>query len=81
MHWFWHTKGDGLQEINKVPKPLGRNKIVVVILALLNIFPQAPPSTYSITLNNLFTFIKLLVYLSAKGFGACGTIRTNTGVH
>ena len=81
MHWFWHAKGDGLQGINKVSKPLGRNKIVVVVLTLLNTLPQAPPGTYSVILDNLFIFIKLLVYLSAKGFGARNTARINTGVY
>ena len=81
MYWFWHTKEDSPQEINKVFKPLDRNKIVVVILALLNTLPQASPGTYSVTLDNLFIFIKLLVNLSAKGFGAYSTARTNTGVY
>ena len=35
VHWFWYTKGDGPQGISKVPKYLGRNKIVVVISAFL----------------------------------------------
>ena len=39
LHWFWHAKGDGPQEINQIPKTLGRNKIVAVISALLNILP------------------------------------------
>ena len=81
MHWFWHTKGDGPQGINEVSKPLGKKKIAVIVSALLNTLPQAPPSTYSVTLDNLFTSIKLLVYLSTEGFGACGTTRTNAGVH
>ena len=81
MHWFWHTKGDGPQGINKVSKPLGKNKIVVVILVFLNTLPQAPPGIYSVTLDNLFIFIKFWVYLSAEGFGACGTTRTNAGVY
>ena len=81
MHWFWYTKGDGSQEISKVPKPLDRNKIIVIILALLNTLPQAPPGTYSVTLNNFFTSTKLFVYLLAEGFGACDTIRTNAGIH
>ena len=81
VHWFWHTKGDGSQGINKVSKPLDRNKIIIVILALLNTLPQAPPGTYSVTLDNLFTSTKLLVYLSAKGFDARGTTRTNADVH
>ena len=38
MHWIWHAKGNGLQGI-KVPKPLGKNKIVVVVSALLNTLP------------------------------------------
>ena len=80
MHWIWYAKGDGSQGI-KVPKPLGKNKIVVVIPALLNTFSQGPPGTYSVTLDNLFTFIKLLVYLSAEGFGARSTARINAGVH
>ena len=81
MHWFWHTKGNSPQKISKIPKPLNRNKIVAVILTLLNTLPQAPPSTYNITLNNLFISIKLLVYLLAEGFGAHGTTRTNAGVY
>ena len=80
MHWIWHVKGDGPQGI-KVPKSLGKNKIAAVVPALLNTLPQGPPGTYSVTLDNLFTSTKLLVYLSAEGFGACGTARTNTGVH
>ena len=75
MHWIWHVKGDGPQGI-KVPKPLGKNKIVVVVLALLNTLPQGLPGTYSIILDNLFTSMKLLVYFLAEGFGARGTIRT-----
>ena len=81
MYWFWHAKENSPQGINKVPKPLGRNKIITVILILLNTLPQAPPSIYNITLNNLFTFIKLLIYLSAEGFGICGTVRTNADVY
>ena len=38
MHWIWYAKGDGPQGI-KVPKPLGKNKIAAVILALLNTLP------------------------------------------
>ena len=82
IHWFWHAKGDGPQEINKVPKPLGRNKIIVVILTLLKTFrPKDPIRGYSVTLNNLFIFTKLLIYLLAKGFGAYKTTRTNSGIH
>ena len=80
MHWIWHAKGDGPQKI-KIPKPLEKNKIVVVVSALLNTLPQGPPGTYSVTLDNLFTSTKLLVYFSAEGFGACDTTRTNVGVH
>ena len=65
VHWFWHTKGDGPQGINKVPKSLGKNKIATVVLALLKTLPQAPPGTYNITLDNLFISIKFLVYLLA----------------
>ena len=81
VHWFWHAKGDGPQGISKVPKPLGRNKTAAVVSALLNTLLQAPPGTYSVTLDNLFTSTKLLMYLSAEGFGARGTARTNAGVH
>ena len=81
VYWFWYAKGDGPQGISKISKPLGRNKIVVVVLALLNTLPQAPPGIYSVILDNLFIFIKLLIYLSAKGFGARGTIRTKAGVY
>ena len=38
MHWIWHAKGNSPQEI-KVPKPLGKNKIVAVVLTLLNTLP------------------------------------------
>ena len=82
IHWFWHVKGDNLQEINRVPKPLGKNKIVVVILVLLKTLrPKDPIKEYSITLNNLFTFTKLLIYLLVEGFGAYGTIRTNSKIY
>ena len=80
-HWFWHGKGDGPQGIGKTPKLLGRNKTAAVVPALLKTLPQAPPGTYGVTLDNLFTSTKLLVYLSAEGFGARGTARTNAGVH
>ena len=33
------------------------------------------------TLNNLFTFTKLLTYLLLIGYGAQETARSNTGVH
>ena len=64
LYWFWYAKGEGLQEIGQIPRALGRNKIAVVISALLKTLPQAPPSIYSVILNNLFTFIKFLVYFS-----------------
>ena len=76
LHWFWYAKGDGPQGIGKVPKPLRRNKIVVVIPALLNTFPNCSPGTYGVTLDNLFISTKLLMYLSAEGFGAHRTART-----
>ena len=81
LHWFWHAKGDGPQGIGKIPKPLGKNKTAAVISALLNTLPKGPPGTYSVTIDNLFTSTKLLTYLSAEGFGARGTARTNAGVH
>ena len=52
-----------------------------MVSALLNTFPQAPPGIYSITLDNLFTFTKFLVYLLAEGFGTRGTTRTNANVY
>ena len=52
-----------------------------MVLALLNTLPQGPPGTYSITLDNLFIFTKLLVYLLAKDFSACGTTKTNIGMY
>ena len=81
LHWFWHAKGDGPQGIGRVPKPLGRNKTAAVVPALLNTLPQAPNSSYGVTLDNLFTSTKLLVYLSSIGYGARGTTRTNAGIH
>ena len=81
MHWFWHTKGDNPQGINKIPKPLGRNKTAAMVLAFLKTLSKAPPGIYSVILDNLFTSTKLLVYLSTEGFGACGTARTNAGVY
>ena len=81
MYWIWHAKGDGPQGIGKVPKPLGKNKTAAVVVYLLKTLPKGPPGTYSVTLDNLFTSTKLLVYLSAEGFGARGTARTNAGIH
>ena len=81
LHWFWHAKSDGPQGIGEIPKPLGRNKTAVVVPALLNTLPKGPPGTYGVTLDNLFTSTKLLTYLSAEGYGARGTARTNAGVH
>ena len=82
IHWFWHVKGDGPQGISRVPKPLGRNKIAAVVLVLLKTLrPKDPIRGYSVTLDNLFIFTKLLVYFLAEGFGARGTARTNSGIH
>ena len=79
LHWFWHAKGDGPQGIGRVPKALGRNKTAAVIPALLKTLPQR--SAYGVTLDNLFTSTKLLVYLSSIRYGARGTARTNAGIH
>ena len=57
-HWFWYTKGDGPKGISQIPKTLKRNKIVIVILALLNTLLQN--SLYGVTLDNFFIFTKLL---------------------
>ena len=81
MHWFWYKKGDGPQKISRIPKALERNKITVVILALLNTLPQASPSSYSVILDNLFTSIKLLTYFSQQGYGARGITRINGGIY
>ena len=82
IHWFWHIKGDGPQGISRVPKPLGKNKTVAVVPALLKTLrPKDPIGGYSVTLNNLFISTKLLVYLLAEGFGARGTARINSGIH
>ena len=82
IHWFEHAKGDGPQEINKVPKPLGKNKIAAVIPVLLKTFrPKNPIRGYSVTLNNFFIFTKLLIYFLAKGFGAHETTRTNSEIY
>ena len=35
VHWFWHMKEDGLQGINKVSKPLGRNRIIIAVILIL----------------------------------------------
>ena len=80
LHWFWHAKGDGPQGIGPVPKALGRNKTAAVVPALLNTLPRDPYG-YSVTLDNLFTSIKLLMYLSSIGYGARGTARSSTGIH
>ena len=82
IHWFWHIKGDGPQGISRVPKSLEKNKIIVVIPALLKIlWPKDSIGGYNITLDNFFIFIKLLVYLLAKGFGVHKTIRINSGIY
>ena len=80
-HWFWHAKGNSPQGIGLVPQALGRNKTAAIVLALLNTLPRGPPGTYNITLDNLFTSIKLLVFLLQKGYGARGTARTTAGVY
>ena len=81
LHWFWHAKGEGPQGIGQIPRALERNKIAAVVLALLKTLPQAPPGIYGVTLDNLFTFTKLLAYLSQQGYGARGTTRANGGIH
>ena len=81
LHWFWHAKGDGPQEIGQIPKALGRNKTAAVVSALLNTLPQASPDSYDIVLDNLFTSTKLLTYLSQQGYDARGTARINGGIH
>ena len=63
LYLFWHAKGSGPQGIGQVLKILRRNKTVAMILALLKTLPQASPGIYSIILDNLFTSIKLLIYL------------------
>ena len=52
-----------------------------MVSAFLKTLPHAPSSTYNIILNNLFVFIKLLIYFLAEDFGACGTTRINAGVY
>ena len=70
VYWFWYIKEDGPQGISKIPKLFGRNKIAIVIIILLKTFiPQKPCGGYSVMLDNLFIFIKILVYLSAKASG------------
>ena len=79
IHWFWHIKEDSPREISRVPKPFKKNKIVVIISVLLKTLrPKDPIEGYSITLNNLFIFTKLLIYFLAEDFGACGTTRINS---
>ena len=68
LYLFWYTKGDGPQEIGKVPKPLKIKKIMTVILALLNTLSVGSPGTCNIILDNLFTSTKLLIYFLAEGF-------------
>ena len=81
LYLFWHAKGSGPQGIERVLKILERNKTAAVVLALLKTFPQAFSDTYSITLDNLFTSMKLLAYLSQQGYSACGTARINSGIY
>ena len=52
-----------------------------MVLALLKTLPKAPPGIYGVILDNLFISIKLLMYLSAEGFGARGTARIIAGVY
>ena len=54
---------------------------VVIITLLKTLIPQKPCEGYGVMLDNLFTFTKLLIYLSAEGFGAHGTTRINAGVY
>ena len=57
-----------------------------MVLAFLNTFPEISLlkycyNLYSIILDNLFTSIKLLVYLLQIGYGAQGTARTNVDIY
>ena len=63
LHWFWHAKGSGPQGISQISRPLERNKIALVVLVFLKTLPQGPPGTYSVILNSLFIFTRLLAYL------------------
>ena len=62
LYSFWHARETSPQEISYILRPLGRNKIIAVILALLNTFSQGCSGTYSVILDNLFTSTKLLAY-------------------
>ena len=52
-----------------------------MIVYLLKTFSKDPPGTYNIILDNLFISTKFIIYFLAKGFGAYGITRTNTGIY
>ena len=81
LSWAWHAKGDGSQGIGRIPRALGRNKTAAVVVYFSGTLPEAPPGTYSVTLDNLFISTKLVAYLRSKGFGARGTARINAGIY
>ena len=49
-----------------------------MIIYLLGTLPEAPPGTYSVTLD---VSTKLVSHLGSKGFGARGTARMNADIH
>lgn len=84
--WNFHTPGAKNGPINtRTPVELGGskkqgnggNKTQAVALKLCE---QLPGTGYHVFFDNLFTSLKFFELLRARGFGATGTCRTNSGV-
>lgn len=64
-------------ELGGTKRGKGGNKTQAVVLHLLD---RLPPARYYVYIDNLFTSIKLLELLHARGYSATGTYRMNSGV-
>jgi hypothetical protein len=83
--WIWHILGEGNGPVGVyTPRDLGGtirgkegNKTQAACLELLE---RLPGKGYQVFVDNLFTFTKFFELLRARGYGATGTCRTNSGV-
>ena len=83
--WSWHHPGnkngpiDVLTpiELGGTKKGKGGNKTQAVVLHLLD---RLPPAKYHVYVDNLFTSTQLFELLRARGYGATGTCRMNSGI-
>jgi hypothetical protein len=86
LTWCFHRKGKikdrgsrgpkGPWKVQQ-PKELGDNNSSAVVAHLM---AQLPPKGYLVFLDNLFTNVKLLRYMRARGWGAIGTCTAKSGI-